>query len=62
MAVHSSPMGGVLLTGNDAQAFLRRARTARPSRRARASALRGRKLAEQVARNGCAVLEAPKPK
>jgi hypothetical protein len=59
MAVHSNPMGSARLTGRDVQAFLQRASaSAAPDTRAQTSAVRGRKLLEQLAEQGFAVLRA----
>ena len=52
MAIYSNPFGGVRLTGEDDEKFLRQVRYGRPNAAAKATAARGKILGEKFRKYG----------
>lgn len=52
MAIKTSTFGGVTLSGEDAEKFVRQVKYGRPSQRAKDAAARGRVLGEEVQKKG----------
>ena len=52
MAIYSNPFGGVRLTGEDAEKFLRQVRYGRPNAAAKATAARAKIMGEKFRKHG----------
>ena len=62
MAIYSNPFGGVRLTGEDAEKFLRQVRYGRPNAAAKATAARVKVMREKMREHGGVVRMRVDPK
>ena len=60
MAIKTSTFSGWTLTGKDAEAFERQIKNPKPNPKAQAAFDRGKKLAEEYAKNGYVILNPTK--